>query len=266
MTSTESTTANRALKGVRRVAVWTIIVSLVIAALIGIATIVSGEFGELQAKVLLTTLAVAGAAILALCHLAVLGRDVKVLGWIGIGTSAVTLAAASMLIWWNWSDTENMYGSSSVYMNITKLFGISLLLAVSFAHANLMLLLAAAPFKWMRVVLDLNLVLIGIVPLLVIPVILSEGGFPPQSLSDMYWRFFGVVLILDALGTVALPVITLIARGKQRAAGIDPVRPSVVELTLRDERAEWVGREAVAAKTTPLAVVEGLIDKARKAK
>jgi hypothetical protein len=118
----------------------------------------------------------------------------------------------------------------------------------------------------MRVVLDLNLVLIGIVPLLVIPVILSEGGFPPQSLSDMYWRFFGVVLILDALGTVALPVITLIARGKQRAAGIDPVRPSVVELTLRDERAEWVGREAVAAKTTPLAVVEGLIDKARKAK
>ena len=61
MTSTESTTANRALKGVRRVAVWTIIVSLVIAALIGIATIVSGEFGELQAKVLLTTLAVAGA-------------------------------------------------------------------------------------------------------------------------------------------------------------------------------------------------------------
>ena len=261
MTSTESTTANRALKGVRRVAVWTIIVSLVIAALIGIATIVSGEFGELQAKVLLTTLAVAGAAILALCHLAVLGRDVKVLGWIGIGTSAVTLAAASILIWWNWSDTENMYGSSSVYMNITKLFAISLLLAVSFAHANLMLLLATAPFKWMRVVLDLNLVLIGIVPL-----ILSDGGFPPQSLSDMYWRFFGVVLILDALGTVALPVITLIARGKQRAAGIDPVRPSVVELTLRDERAEWVGREAVAAKTTPLAVVEGLIDKARKAK
>lgn len=266
MTSLGNTVENRALKGVRRAAVWTIIVSLVIAALIGIATIVSGEFGELQAKVLLTTLAVAGAAILALCHLAVFGRDVKVLGWIGIGTSAITLAAAATLIWWNWSDTENMYGASSVYMNITKLFAISLLLAASFAHANLMLLLANAPFTWMRVVLDLNLVLIGIVPLLVIPVVLSDGGFPPQSLSDMYWRFFGVVLILDALGTVALPVITLIARGKQRAAGLDPIQPSVVEFTLRGERAEWVGREAAEAKKSPLAVVEELIDKARKAK
>jgi hypothetical protein len=265
MTSLGITAENRALKGVRRAAVWTIIVSLVFAALIGIATIVSGEFGELQGKVLLTTLAVAGAAILALCHLAVLGRDVKVLGWIGIGTSAITLAAAVTLIWWSWDDIE-MYGNGSVYMNITKLFAISLLLAVSFAHANLMLLLANAPFNWMRVVLDLNLVLIGIVPLLVIPVILSDGGFPPQSLSDMYWRFFGVVLILDALGTVALPVITLIARGKQRAAGLDPIQPSVVEFTLRGERAEWVGREAAAAKKSPLAVVEGLIDKARKAK
>jgi hypothetical protein len=266
MTSTELSEEHRALKGIRRAAVWTIIVSLVVAALIGIATIVSGEFGDLQAKVLLTTLAVAGAAILALCHLAVLGRDVKVLGWIGIGTSAITLTAATTLIWWNWNDTDNMYGASSVYMNITKLFAVSLLLAVSFAHANLMLLLANAPFAWMRVVLDLNLVLIGIVPLLVIPVILSDGSFPPQSLSDMYWRFFGVVLILDALGTVALPVITLIVRGKQRAVGLDPVQPSRVDLTLRGARAEWVGKEAAATKVTPLAVIEGLVDKARKAK
>jgi hypothetical protein len=266
MTSTETARENRALKGFRRAAVWTIIVSLVFAALIGIATIVSGEFGELQGKVLLTTLAVAGAAILALCHLAVLERDVKVLGWIGIGTSAVSLLAAVTLIWWNWNDVDNMYGPSSVYSNIIKLFGISLLLAVSFAHANLMLLLADAPYKWMRVVLDLNLVLIGIVPLLIIPVILSDGGFPPQSLADVYWRFFGVVLILDALGTVALPVITLIVRGKRRTAGLDSPRPSIIELTLRGERADWVEQVAQESKASPLAVVEGLIDKARKAK
>lgn len=266
MTSLDQTREYRALKGFRRAAVWTIIVSLVFAALIGIATIVSGEFGDLQAKVLLTTLAVAGAAILALCHLAVLERDVKVLGWIGIGTSALALASAVTLIWWNWNDVDNMYGPSSVYMNIGKLFGVSLLLAVSFAHANLMLLLANAPYKWMRVVLDLNLVLIGVVPLLIIPVILSDGGFPPQSLADVYWRFFGVVLILDALGTVALPVITLIVRGKRRAAGLESPVPSVIEFTLRGERADWVEHAAKELKTSPLAVVEGLIDKARKAK
>jgi len=262
MTTPSQEIKQRTLKGFRRAAVWTIIVSLVAAALIGIATIVSGEFGELQGKVLLTTLAVAGAAILALCHLAVLNRDVKVLGWIGIATSAIALIAAVTLIWWNWNDT-GMYGAGSVYTNIAKLFAVSLLLAVSFAHANLLLLLANAPIRWMRTALDLTLVLIGIVPLLVIPVILSDGGFPPQSLADVYWRFFGVILILDALGTVALPVVTIIVRGQRKAAGLDPVSPQIVEIVIRDARAEWLGSAATAAKVSPLAIIESLIDKAR---
>jgi hypothetical protein len=261
MTTPSQDIRQRTLKGFRRAAVWTIIVSLVAAALIGIATIVSGEFGELQSKVLLTTLAVAGAAILALCHLAVLNRDVKVLGWIGIATSAIALIAAVTLIWWNWNDT-GMYGPG-VATNIAKLLGVSLLLAVSFAHANLLLLLADAPIRWMRTALDLTLVLIGIVPLLVIPVILSDGGFPPQSLADMYWRFFGVILILDALGTVALPVVTIIVRGQRKAAGLDPDSPRMIEIVIRDARAEWLGSAATAAKVSPLAVIESLIDKAR---
>lgn len=55
----------RNIKGIRRIAVWTVVVSLVITALIGIYTIVSGEFGETQSKVMLTTLAVAAFSVLA---------------------------------------------------------------------------------------------------------------------------------------------------------------------------------------------------------
>lgn len=261
MDTNASDAGTATLKGVRRAAIWTIIVSLVIAAGIGIATIVSGEFGEIQGKVLLTTLAVAAFAILALCHLAIITRDVRIVGWIGIGTSVLAFASAATLIWWNWND--NGYGGpGSVYMTITKVFTVSTLAAVSFAHANLMLLLASTPIRWMRVALDLNLVLIGLVPLIVIPVILTEGTFPPQSLADVYWRFFGVVLILDALGTVALPITSLIMRNQRRAVELENESAETVSITLRGESAEWVLSKSTSSKKSPLAVIEGLISEA----
>lgn len=263
MNSTETGSTEIVLKGVRRITIWTIIVSLVVAAGIGIATIVSGDFGELQGKVLLTTLAVAGFAILALCHLAIINKDVRIVGWIGIGTSVVAFVAATVLIWWNWNDF-GYNGPSDLYMTITKTFTISTLAAVSFAHANLMLLLASTPIRWMRIALDLNLVLIGLVPLIVVPVILTDGTFPPQSLADVYWRFFGVVLILDALGTVALPITSLIMKSQRRAAALDSVETSAVTVTLHGDAATWLNDTAASTKSTPSAVLESLVDAARK--
>ena len=260
-TTADSTTAT--LKGVRRAAIWTIIVSLVIAAGIGIATIVSGNFGELQSKVLLTTLAVAAFAILALCHLAIITRDVRIVGWIGIGTSVLAFVSATILIWWNWNDF-GYSGPGTIYMTITKTFTISTLAAVSFAHANLMLLLASTPVRWMRVALDLNHVLIGLVPLIVIPMILTEGQFPPQSLADVYWRFFGVVLILDALGTVALPITSLIMRSQRRAAGLENETEDSVSITIRGDSATWLLSKSKISKKTPLEVVDALIVAAAK--
>lgn len=262
MNSTSNTSREIVLKGVRRTAIWTVIVSLVVAAGIGIFTIVSGEFGETQSKVLLTTLAVAAFAILALCHLAIINRDVRIVGWVGIGTSVLAFAAAATLIWWNWDLFG--YGDNGVYMTLTKVFAISTLAAVSFAHANLMLLLATTPLRWLRIALDLNLVLIGLVPLLVIPVILTDSAFPPQSLADVYWRFFGVILILDALGTVALPVTSLIVRTQRRAAGLDNATPESLDVTLRGDVAQWVAEQAKATSSTPLGVIESLVNGARK--
>jgi hypothetical protein len=263
MNSTETGSTEIALKGIRRIAIWTIIVSLVVAAGIGIATIVSGDFGELQSKVLLTTLAVAAFAILALCHLAIINKDVRIVGWIGIGTSVVAFVAAAMLIWWPW-DYAVYSGPNNLNMVVNKVFTISTLAAVSFAHANLMLLLASTPIRWMRVALDLNLVLIGLVPLIVVPVILTDGTFPPQSLADVYWRFFGVVLILDALGTVALPITSLIMRSQRHAAGVDHGAKGTVTVTLRGDTAAWVTERAESQKSTPLVVLESLVDAARK--
>ena len=261
MNTAQQPATSIALKGIRRAAIWTIVVSLVIAAGIGIATIVSGEFGETQGKVLLTTLAVAAFAILALCHLAIITRDVRIVGWIGIGTSVLAFVAAAVLIWWEW-DAYYPTGVNDVYMAVTKTFLVSTLAAVSLAHANLMLLLAATRVRWMRTALDVNLVLIGLVPLLVIPVILTDGNFPPQSLADVYWRFFGIVLILDALGTVALPVTNLIMKTQRRAVELE--RVDEITVTLRGETAKWIADTANSNKSTPTVVIDNLVAEARK--
>lgn len=267
MSTTQVSDAERTIKGVRRVAIWTVIISLVITALIGIYTIVGGEFGETQSKVMLTTLAVAGFSILALCHLAVFGRDVKVFGWVGIGTSGVALGLAATLIWWNWSDM--MYQPSDLYLNLTKSFAVSALVAVSLAHANLMLLLQNSPLRWIRTALSVALVFITIVPALVLPVILTDGTFPPMSFQDVYWRFFGVILILDALATIALPVTTLIVRSQRKSLGVELAVPkaasaATITVALSGVNAAWLRTRATETGTTADQVITALIAAARK--
>lgn len=256
----------RNIKGIRRIAVWTVVVSLVITALIGIYTIVSGEFGETQSKVMLTTLAVAAFSVLALCHLAIVERDVRAVGWIGIGTSAIALISAAVLIWWDFGDYS--YQPGGIYMNISKTFAISGLVAVSLAHANLMLLLQTAPLRWIRSTLSVALILIAIVPTLILPIILTDGSFPPQSFQDVYWRFFGVILILDALCTIALPVATLIVRGQHKHDAPTQVSPAnaknSVTVTLTGVAATWVASQAAETAKTADQVITGLIAAARK--
>jgi hypothetical protein len=267
MSTTRVSDAERTIKGVRRIAIWTVIISLVVTALIGIYTIVGGEFGETQGKVMLTTLAVAGFSILALCHLAVFGRDVKVFGWVGIGTSGVALGLAATLIWWNWSDM--MYQPSDLYLNLTKSFAVSALVAVSLAHANLMLLLQNSSLRWIRTALSVALVFITIVPALVIPVLLTDGTFPPMSFQDVYWRFFGVILILDALATIALPVTTLIVRSQRKNLAVEPAVPkaasaATINVSLSGVNAAWVKTRATETGTTADQVITALIAAARK--
>jgi hypothetical protein len=267
MSTTRVSDAERTIKGVRRIAIWTVIISLVVTALIGIYTIVGGEFGETQGKVMLTTLAVAGFSILALCHLAVFGRDVKVFGWVGIGTSGVALGLAATLIWWNWSDM--MYQPSDLYLNLTKSFAVSALVAVSLAHANLMLLLQNSSLRWIRTALSVALVFITIVPALVLPVLLTDGTFPPMSFQDVYWRFFGVILILDALATIALPVTTLIVRSQRKNLAVEPAVPkaasaATINVSLSGVNAAWVKTRATETGTTADQVITALIAAARK--
>lgn len=265
MSTTLSADEIRTIKGARRIAVWAVVVSLVITAAIGIISIVSGDLDETRMKVMMTTFAVAAFSVLALCHLAAFGRDLSIVGWLGIGTSTVALASSIGLIWWSWS--SNSYQPSDFYMTLTKTFGIATIIAVSFAHANLMLLLLTAPAKWIRTALQVTLILVAVVPLFPIPAILTDGTFPPASFQDVYWRLFGVILILDALGTIALPVTTLILRAQHRHEAAAPTAaPGTITVSLPAIDAKWVSARSAESGKPENAVIAALVSAARKQK
>ena len=192
------------LRGARRAAVIAIIASMSITAVVGIVALLSGDFGQTQTRILLTTLLITGFSVTGLCHLAVAGRPVRVVGFIGIAMSGVALLLGVALIWADWS---------AVSADVWRWFGVSGILALSLAQANLLLLLAGRRHVAVRVELGLTLAAIaGVAALLILP-ILTDGEIPGAD-GDAYGRAFGVIGILDALGTVVLPVVALFLRGR----------------------------------------------------
>ncbi len=193
------------VRSIRRLAVIFIIVSLSLTALIGIVTLLTATFGDLQGKIMLTTLLIAGFSITALCHLAVVDRALRVVGFIGIGASAVALLLGVVLVWFSWDNWNS--GLDQVF----KAFAIVSVIAVSLAHANLLLLLAERHNPLLRAALFTTVGFIALVALLIILPIATEGEIPGEN-GELYFRILGVAAILDVLGTIVLPVINRFTR------------------------------------------------------
>jgi hypothetical protein len=231
-----------AVRGVRRIAVLFIIVSLSLTALVGIVTLLTATFGDLQGKIVLTTLLVAAFSITALCHLAVAERALRVVGFVGIGASAIALVLGSVLIWASW---ENW---NTGWEQMLKAFATASVIAVSLAHANLLLLLAERRSPVLRSALFITVAFIAVLAILIIVPILTDGEIPGEN-GEVYWRVLGVVAILDVLGTVVLPVINRFTR----------VGSVGLTVRLSPDAADKVARLSSARGLTAEALVERAI-------
>ncbi|AYF96990.1 ribbon-helix-helix domain-containing protein [Protaetiibacter intestinalis] len=243
MTDTAVAPALSVLRGVRRVAVIAIIVSLVVAAALGIFALLSGDFGQLQGQILLTTLTVAAFGTTALCHLAVVRRAVRAVGYVGIAVSVGAAASALVLIWYyigsQWDDGATFWWKALAVLSIA---------ALSLAQANLLLLLADRPQLAIRIALGITLVAIAVVAVMLAVPTLSDGEIPGYENGETYWRIFGVIAILDVLGTIALPVLGLVLR--REGAGHAPheaVPPAPDMLALDPELAARLDAAAQTA-------------------
>ncbi|GAA2442441.1 hypothetical protein [Agromyces soli] len=250
---TEPGTVHRppGVRGARRAAVVALVASISITAVVGIVVLLTGDFGEVQGRVLTTTLLVAGFSTVALCHLAVAGRPVRVVGFVGLAVSAIALVIGLVLIWTPWDAWND--GSGELW----RWFGVTGVLALSLAHANLLLLLAGRRHPFVRAAMAVTLTAIALVALLVILPILSDGRIPGDGGWDAYWRWFGVIAIVDALGTIVLPVVGLLLRdrpaeasatGLPAATSAAPLAPDALDQRIAALAAErGLDREALLA-------------------
>lgn len=233
------------LSRIRRIAIVVIVASLSLTALIGIVTLLTGSLSDpIFGKVLLTTLLLAAFSITVLCHLAVAGRALRLIGFVGVGISAVALFCGLLLIWREWGNLDDIDP-------LLRAFGVFGVLAVSFAHANLLLLLGQRRNLVVRALLYITVALIGVVALMLcLPI--GSGGDIPGDDGEWYWRLLGVVAILDVLGSIVLPVTGRLLRDD------NAVR---LELELSEDLDARLAAAATAAGTSKSAAAIAALEK-----
>lgn len=165
--------------------------SFSVAALMGIfALLKGGEFSETQGNVLMTTLLVGVVSIAVLCYLTTAGTSSQWIGLLGGVIVPIPTVLCLLLIWSN-AGTDNDW--------LWKTLGISTTLAASLAHVCLLLSLIRRSSAGVRKVLYATLAAItGVAAMVIVPIIVEDG------FGDWYWRIFGVIAILDVLGTVTV--------------------------------------------------------------
>jgi hypothetical protein len=244
------------LHRIRRIAIIAIIVSLSITALIGIVTILTGTGGDIQSKIILSTLVIGLFSVLALCDLAVFNRRYRVTGFLGIAAAVVALAMSLILIWGDWAfaDTSN---------TVWKTLWVATIIAVSLAHASLLIPVVENRQPAIRLALYVELGLVAFLAILLLLLVLTDANVS----SDAYTRLVAVVAILDVLGTIVVPVLARLLRDRVVSPGAADAAASV-RLTLDVPRAVADQLASVAAEqsTTPEQVALSAISASLTAK
>ena len=183
----------------RRAFLWSFLAFLGLTALVAIGVVVGGEFNDTMARVLGTTATVSAGSVLALACAAFRERE-RTSGSIGIVLAVVATALGVTLMWRDRFDED--LGRATL---------LAVTYAVAVAHAELMLLgRLPARYRWAQWTL---VALIAVMAVTLTPVICGEV-YDDDALA----RFLGVLAILIALGTLAVPVLLWISRSERAEA------------------------------------------------
>lgn len=189
------------MKNLRGIVVKIVIASFSLAALLGIIALLSGgDFGDTEAKILLTTVIVGVESVAVLCYLSIAQRPTAWIGALGGLVSLVPFALGMLLTWEVIDDRDGLW----------QAFGVGVTVAASIAQVCLLLALVGRD----RISAALAATLACIA---VVAVMISIAIVNGEDLDDTYWRVFGVIAILDVLGTVVLSALAAFGRGRPQA-------------------------------------------------
>ena len=171
--------------------------ALVASALLGIAVIIRGELDETEGKLLLSTSSMLVASLVSIPAFAQVERRTWTeVSFLAIGATLTALILLLTLVWA--ADGFDQDGALNT-------FGSFAITGFALNHA-LLLLLGRSADSVVRTCLYATIAVIAAVAAMLIVAIWTgdpEGGF---------WRLFGVLLILDALGTILVPVLAKLRR------------------------------------------------------
>ena len=166
-----------------------------LTAVIAIISVLIGEFGELQGKILITCLAISAASICSMSCAAFIeqGRH-KMLGLSG---SAFSIVGIALLIAGMWLDADSeIYWKTSASLTIA---------GIAFAHGFLLVLPKLDNNqKWVQRV---STVSIAILAFQIILAVCGEVG------SEGYYRVLAVVAIIVGLETLTIPMLMKLRKG-----------------------------------------------------
>ncbi|MDQ3711930.1 MAG: hypothetical protein M3388_06895 [Acidobacteriota bacterium] len=177
--------------------------SIALGALMGIWAIISGEFGDLQIRILNTTTTIVGTSVLGLaCGAYLENPRTKNSSAHFVPSAGIFLAvlSAAIILWMIWGND----GGSEEFL--FKTLGVSLLFGFSFAQLSLLSLARlAARFRWAMIA--------AYVSILTLAATVSAIILFSQSNDNFFiLRFIGVLTVVDAAVTVMIPIFHRLSR------------------------------------------------------
>jgi hypothetical protein len=202
----------------KRLFLYLLIGSVGLSALIGIGVTLFGNFGNIEVRILLTTLTVTVTSIFGLACGAFLetGRG-KFLPIAGIAFSIVSALMCFFIIW-------NAFDDSEIFL---KSFLTGLILAASCSHLSLLSLARLdSRFAWTRIAAIVCVSLLSLIFLYIL-------WFEPEGNSDLIYRVLGVLAILLASITVVTPVLHKLSSS---GSDVEKIDKEIAELEQRLSR------------------------------
>ena len=200
----------------KKIFLLTFIASVAASALVGIGVLLLGSFGEIEARVLMTTFSITLTSILALsCGALYESGKARTFPAVGIALAGVSAVLNVYLIW---------VGDGGV-ASVWKLAATAGLLATAFAHVSLISLATLdRRFIWSRATIEICVAIAAAILLFIL-------WFEPDSSGDLVSRILGVLGIVIAALTVLTPVLHRMSdKGDALDAEIRRLRIKLAEL------------------------------------
>lgn len=173
-----------------------IVGSLVVGALIGIYGVLFASFENVTLRILATTLAIGITSLTGLAntrHLESPHKPLRTFAWASIACSVIALVLVMVLTW------------IELDQGPFEATGIFAILAFSTAHISLLLPTKPRP-AWLKTIIATTIVcIVGVASTLCL--LIASAAFVDWA-GEGFYRFLGVLAILDVLGTIVVPILS----------------------------------------------------------